>query len=60
MSTETCLPHSEVNMFIYMEDNMEANAKGEFAETLAVSETYSCCTMLRCQLGRAYNVHGNV
>ena len=47
-------------MFIYMEDNMKANAKGEFAEALAVSETYSCCTMLRCQLGRAYNVHGNV
>ena len=26
----------------------------------AVSKTYSCCTMLSSQLGRAYNVHGNV
>ena len=47
-------------MFMRMEDNMEASVMGELAEALAVSETYSCCTMLRCQLGRAYNVHGNV
>jgi len=60
LSIETYLPYSEVYMFIHMEDNMEANAKGEFAEALAVSETYSCCTMLRCQLGRAYNVRGSV
>ena len=60
MSTETYLPHPEVNMFMHMEDNTEASAIGELAEALAVSETYSCCTMLRCQLGRAYNVHGSV
>ena len=47
-------------MFMHMEDNTEASAIGELAEALAVSETYSCCTMLRCQLGRAYNVHGSV
>lgn len=43
-----------------MEGNTVAGAMGESAAAAATSEAYSCCTKLRYQLGRAYNVHGNV
>jgi hypothetical protein len=43
-----------------MEDNTAIGVTGESVAAAATSETYSCCTKLRYQLGRAYNVHGNV
>ncbi len=61
MSIETKVQYPEADVFECTEGNTEVSDKeGEFAEALAVSETYSCYTLLRCQLGRAYNVHGNV
>ena len=42
------------------ESNILTVAIGETGRVTAVSETYSCCTKLSSQLGRAYNVHGNV
>ena len=57
MSGETQV-HLQADVLLYTEGNMEERI-GELKNTAATSETYSCCTKLRCQLGRAYNVHGS-
>ena len=59
MSTETSRD-LQADRLNYMEGNRCTDDISEDVHPAAVSETSSCCTTLSMQLGRAYNVHGNV
>ena len=59
MSTETSRI-SQADAVNYVEGNRRTGGKSEPVSPVTVSETNSCCTTLSAQLGRAYNVHGNV